>query len=116
MGKTTIKNSINEVLLWTNTSGSTASQTISLDLTPYSEIRFDYYDHGLAMIHTCYLQKGLNNALIYGCTTQSWARYITVNDTGVTLGQGYKYGGYNGTSSTADNNVCKPHRIYGVSK
>lgn len=111
---------INLDLLWNNTSPGNlfVGKKINLDLSNYKIILIGFYDTvNLRMVSTHISFKNETGHMITLFTPVSLlVRTITVDNTGVTFGDGRSYRAYNNEETGVDesNNYMIPYRIYGV--
>lgn len=107
-------------LLWTNASPTSVfnPQTISLDLSNYKIILISFYDAiTLRMIRTYIsLKKEADSVFTMFTPVALIERHITVDNTGITLGDALAYRMYNNEVEGLDrsNNFLIPHQVYGV--
>lgn len=103
-------------LLWTNDNPSSnfLGQTITLDLTNYDGviIEFNVAKSVNSLLTRAYIRKNDNSqylsvgGLYNPSNAKSRGRTISVNNNGITLGNGY--------TDATDNGACIPIKIYGL--
>ena len=109
-------------LLWTNASPNSSflSQTISMDLSNYKHLIIEFKNSGsytdnklvyLLAMAPIGLQSQINH-LLKTDVNHWWLRKFTANINGITFDVGTIL--YLSSSSTTDNNIMIPYRIYGI--
>lgn len=112
----TANSNLGAKLLWTNDNPSSnfPGQTITLDLTNYDGviIEFNVAKSVNSLLTRAYITKNDNSqylsvgGLYNPSNAKSRGRTISVNNNGITLGNGY--------TDATDNGACIPIKIYGV--
>ena len=117
MGKTTIKTSTNEILLWENPSpwSTFGAQTISVpNINKYNFIKVKTKVYGTTIIDIVQRNGSGEQTLAY-CTSNTLYRTMRVNtDETITFSAGTLFIAYNGQSGQTNNDIMVPYQIYGI--
>lgn len=119
------------VLLWENENpfAQFAAQTVSIDLSIYDAVEIGYLDiittggysadrnHEVTPLRLNIGEKGSMQAMFGGSSQISGVFFMTIREatastTGVAFASGY--GGYPNNGWAVRNDMCVPHRIYGI--
>lgn len=108
-------------LLWENNNPDTAwaATTIQLDLSGYSEIIIDFEGNTTTsmgiMMESITMPVPMSRTAIYTHGGGAWwgYRWITITSTSIKIEGGNLITAYNTNTSSANNAVCVPYRIWG---